>query len=357
MKVYVKYIIRNFVKLLFIVSSIFFILVLLLNLLEELNFFKNSNQSLYYPMLLNILNAPSILINIFPFIFLISTQFLLINLIDKNELIILKNFGIDNFKLISIISLISFVASLLIIIFFYNFSAKLKHFYLEIKNNFATDNKYLAVITDNGIWIKDEIKDNKIIINANLIEGNILKEVVITQFDNNFSPKIYIYGKIADVEKNNWVIKKATIIENNIRTIKDNFIFQTNFNSEKINTLFSNLTSLTIWELFNLKDEYNSVGYSVKEIDLHLQKIYSFPVYITILTIFASVLMLNAPINKPKFFYLVMGIFVSVLIFYINHFSSLLGENNKLPVTLSVWLPHVVVSILTGIGMVRINEK
>ena len=357
MKVYVIYIIRNFVKLLFIVSSIFFILVLLLNLLEELNFFKNSNQSLYYPMLLNILNAPSILINIFPFIFLISTQFLLINLIDKNELIILKNFGIDNFKLISIISLISFVASLLIIIFFYNFSAKLKHFYLEIKNNFATDNKYLAVITDNGIWIKDEIKDNKIIINANLIEGNILKEVVITQFDNNFSPKIYIYGKIVDVEKNNWVIKKATIIENNIRTIKDNFIFQTNFNSEKINTLFSNLTSLTIWELFNLKDEYNSVGYSVKEIDLHLQKIYSFPVYITILTIFASVLMLNAPINKPKFFYLVMGIFVSVLIFYINHFSSLLGENNKLPVTLSVWLPHVVVSILTGIGMVRINEK
>jgi len=357
MKVYIKYIIKNFVKLLFIVSFIFFILVLLLNLLEELNFFKDSNQSLYYPLLLNILNAPSILINIFPFIFLISTQFLLINLIDKNELIILKNFGIDNLKLIGIISLISFVASLFIIIFFYNFSAKLKHFYLDIKNNFATDNKYLAVITDNGIWIKDEIKNNKIIINANLIEGNILKEVVITQFDNSFSPKKYIYGEIANIEKNDWVINRAIIIEKNIRTIKDNFIFQSNFNSEKINNLFSNLTSLTIWELFNLKNEYDSVGYSVKEINLHLQKIYSFPVYLTILTIFASVLMLNVPFNKPKFFYLIMGIFASVLIFYINHFSSLLGENNKLPVTLSVWLPHVIVSILTGIGMVRINEK
>ena len=289
MKVYIKYIIKNFVKLLFIVSFIFFILVLLLNLLEELNFFKDSNQSLYYPLLLNILNAPSILINIFPFIFLISTQFLLINLIDKNELIILKNFGIDNLKLIGIISLISFVASLFIIIFFYNFSAKLKHFYLDIKNNFATDNKYLAVITDNGIWIKDEIKNNKIIINANLIEGNILKEVVITQFDNSFSPKKYIYGEIANIEKNDWVINRAIIIEKNIRTIKDNFIFQSNFNSEKINNLFSNLTSLTIWELFNLKNEYDSVGYSVKEINLHLQKIYSFPIYLTILTIFASV--------------------------------------------------------------------
>ena len=330
---------------------------MLLNLLQELDFFKNTNESLYYPLLLNILNAPSILVDIFPFIFLISTQFLLINLIDKNELIILKNFGIDNLKLIGIISFISFIASLFIIIFFYNFSAKLKHFYLEIKNNFASDNKYLAVITENGIWIKDEIDGNKIIINANLIEGNILKEVVITQFDNSFSPRKYIYGEIVDIKKNDWVIERAIIIENNIRTIKDNFIFKSNFNSKKINTLFSNLTSLTIWELFNLKNEYNLVGYSVKEINLHLQKIYSFPVYLTILTIFASVLMLNVPINKPKFFYLIMGIFASVLIFYINHFSSLLGENNKLPIILSVWLPHVIVSILTGIGMVRINEK
>ena len=357
MKIYKKYILNSFVRLLLVVSSIFFLLALLLNLFEEINFFKDTNESLYYPLMLNFLNAPSILIDVFPFIFLISAQFLLINLIERNELIILKNFGIDNLRLIGIISIISFVASLIIIIFFYSFSAKLKHLYLEIKNEFASDNKYLAVITDNGIWIKDEIEGTKIIINADLIEGNLLKDVVITQFNNNFNPKKYIYGEIVNIKDNDWVIKKATIIENNIRTIKDNFLFRSNFNSEKINSLFSNLTSLTIWELFSLRDDYISVGYSIKEINLHLQKIYSFPIYLTILTIFASVVMLNVPFNKPKFFYLLMGIFASVLIFYINHFSSLLGENNKLPITLSVWLPHVIVSILTGIGMVRINEK
>ena len=357
MKIYIKYIITNFIKLILIVSSTFFLLVLLLNLFEEINFFKDINKNLYYPLLLNILNAPTILINIFPFIFLISTQFLIINLIEKNELIILKNFGIDNFKLIYIISAVSFVVSLFIIIFFYNFSAKLKHIYLDIKNDFATDNKYLAVITDNGIWIKDEVSDNTNIINANLIEGNNLKEVIISQFDESFTPKKYIYADNINIKENKWIIDKAIIIENSNRLVKNDYTFNTNFNSEKINTLFSNLNSLTIWELFKLKEDYISVGYSVKEINLHLQKLYSFPIYLTILTIFASVLMLNVPMNKPKLFYLLLGIFVSVLIFYINHFSSLLGENNKLPVTLSVWLPHVIVSILTGIGMVRINEK
>ena len=242
-------------------------------------------------------------------------------------------------------------------LFFYNFSAQLKHIYLDIKNDFATDNKYLAVITENGIWIKDEINGNTNIINAKSIEGENLKEVIVTEFDENFNATKYIYSKEVLIRDKIWNINKGIIIENNIRTVKENIEFASNFDSEKINTLFSNLNSLTLWELFKLRKDYMSVGYSINDINLHLQKIYSFPIYLTILTIFASVLMLNVPINKPKIFYLLMGIFVSVLIFYINHFSSLLGENNKLPVIMSVWLPHVIVLMLTAIGMVRVNEK
>ena len=335
----------------------FFLLVLLLNLFEEINFFKDKSENLYYPLLLNFLNAPTILNKVFPFIFLISTQFFFISLIEKNELMILKNFGIDNLKIISLIALVSFFVSLFLAIFFYNFSAQLKHIYLDIKNDFATDNKYLAVITENGIWIKDEINDNINIINASSIEGENLKKVIITEFDKNFNPLKYIYSNEVLIKDKTWNIKKGIIIENNIRKVKENLQFQSNFNSEKINTLFSNLNSLTLWELYKLRKDYISVGYSINDINLHLQKIYSFPIYLTILTVFASVLMLNVTINKPKIFYLLMGIFVSVLIFYINHFSSLLGENNKLPVIMSVWLPHVIVSILTAIGMVRVNEK
>ncbi len=357
MKTYIKYIILNFTQKIFLISLVFFLLVLLLNLFEEINFFKDKSENLYYPLLLNFLNAPTILNKVFPFIFLISTQFFIISLIEKNELMILKNFGIDNFKIIGLIASISFFVSLFLVLFFYNFSAQLKHIYLDIKNDFATDNKYLAVITENGIWIKDEINGNTNIINAKSIEGENLKEVIVTEFDENFNATKYIYSKEVLIRDKIWNINKGIIIENNIRTVKENIEFASNFDSEKINTLFSNLNSLTLWELFKLRKDYISVGYSINDINLHLQKIYSFPIYLTILTIFASVLMLNVPINKPKIFYLLMGIFVSVLIFYINHFSSLLGENNKLPVIMSVWLPHVIVLMLTAIGMVRVNEK
>ena len=67
--------------------------------------------------------------------------------------------------------------------------------------------------------------------------------------------------------------------------------------------------------------------------------------------------MLNIKHNKPKIFYLVLGILLSVIIFYINHLASALGENNKIPIIVSVWLPLLIISILIGIGLVTINEK
>ena len=34
----------------------------------------------------------------------------------------------------------------------------MKNNYLEFKNKYTQDNKYLAVINENGLWIKDRIE-------------------------------------------------------------------------------------------------------------------------------------------------------------------------------------------------------
>ena len=357
-KTYKKYLIKEFLKSILFVTGIFFSLVLILNILEELSYFKNLDVGIIIPVLLNFLNAPSILYNIFPFILLMATQFFLLNIIEKNELIVLKNFGIDNFKLIKIIAYFSFLISLFIVIIFYNFSAKLKYIYLDLKNEYASDDRYLAVITENGLWMKDEI-DNKVnIINADKIMNNLLKNVTISSFDKDYNLVNSIYSKEVNIKSTNWFIKNAKISKKGgFNNVEKDIFFQSNFNSEKINTLFSNLESLTLWELYKLKKDYKTVGYSVSEIDLHLQKIYSYPTYLVIMSILSAIMMLNIKHNKPKIFYILLGILLSVLIFYLKHFANLLGENEQLPIYFSIWLPHLIILILVSIGLVRINEK
>ena len=54
---------------------------------------------------------------------------------------------------------------------------------MEIKNKYTTDDKYLAVITNNGLWIKDT-NENKInIIHASKIDDKFLINTFISQFD------------------------------------------------------------------------------------------------------------------------------------------------------------------------------
>ena len=49
-----------------------------------------------------------------------------------------------------------------------------QHFYLDLKTNYTSDGKYLAVITKNGLWIKDVIDDKILIINSVKIDQNYL---------------------------------------------------------------------------------------------------------------------------------------------------------------------------------------
>ena len=88
-----------------------------------------------------------------------------------------------------------------------------------------------------------------------------------------------------------------------------------------------------------------------------LSLIISFPLYVKLMSIIATIVMLNIKPNKSKVFYLVLGIALSVIIFYLSNFINILGKNERLPMILAIWLPLIILSIFNMIGMVRLNEK
>ncbi len=117
-KTYQTYIIKNFLKYLFIISFIFAVLTFLINILEEIKFFKDYDLGIYYPVILTLLNMPTLLFELFPFIFLITSQFFFLNLIEKDELIIFKNSGLSNLKILFIITAVSIILGLFFISFY-----------------------------------------------------------------------------------------------------------------------------------------------------------------------------------------------------------------------------------------------
>ena len=355
---YKKYIVSIFLKNIFIVSGFFFSLVLILNILEEITFFKNLEVNFFTPILLTLLNSFSILFEIFPFIFLIATLAFFMEILDKNELIIYKSYGLSNLKVINLILTSTFILSVFLVLFFYNISSSLKFLYLETKNNYTIDDKYLAVITTNGLWIKDYKDKNINIINAENIDNENLLKVLITQFDADYNFVKLIEAKKINIKNKIWRIDNAKVTQDNItKMIQETIIFETNFDSEKISNLFSNLSSLNLVKLNKLKKDYTSLGYSTTKVENHLLNIYMYPIYLTIMVCIGSILMLNIKHNKPRVFYMITGIIISVLIYYMNYLFNLLVESQKIPFIYSVWFPQFLLFLFCMVGLVRVNEK
>ena len=357
MKVYIRFLIKLFNISFFKIFSIFFIIILITNILEQIEYFKNINIDFLYIIFLSFLNTPSIVFEILPFIFLIGTQVFFIRLIDSKELEIFKYTGLNNFIIIKIISIYTFIVGLIFIIFFYNAAAIFKKSYLLIKNEYSTDKKYLAVITENGIWIKDEIGSNINIINASKVDKKYLLNVSITQLNKNFDVLNSIQSKKVDISSFKWKIFEPIILKDNFEKNVDHIILHSNFDIKKINSLFSNLSSLTIFELLTLRKSYQALNYSLVDIDSHLYQVVSYPIYLTLITIFSAIVMFNIGYQKNVFFKITLGIFLSVIIYYINYFLNILGINEKIPLFISIFLPLIILSIINFTSIIKLNEK
>ena len=65
---------------------------------------------------------------------------------------------------------------------------------------------HLVTFNKNGLWMKDIVKDKTNIINANNVSDNFLTDVLIAQFDKNFTLTQTIQSKKIDISSNQWKI-------------------------------------------------------------------------------------------------------------------------------------------------------
>jgi len=219
------------------------------------------------------------------------------------------------------------------------------------------DGKYLAVITKNGLWIKDIIDDKILIINSVKIDQNYLIDAYISEFNSNFEIKRNIVSPKIDISKKNWIIFNAKVFNKNTKQKFETLEMNTNFDYLIVQSLFSNLSSLSILELLELRKNYKSLNYSLIEIDIQLLKLISFPIYLMLMTIFSSIIMMSTKKLKSSILKISIGLFFSVLIYYLFNFFNVLGKTEKIDLFSSVLLPIVLLTVVNSLMIRRFDEK
>ena len=117
------------------------------------------------------------------------------------------------------------------------------------------------------------------------------------------------------------------------------------------------MSSLSFLELIEMRKNYKKLNYSLTEIDLQLFKLISFPFYFILMFIFSAIIMMNTKTFKNKSLKIIIGLFLSVIIYYVNNFFFILGTSEKISVIISIVIPLIILTIINSLLIRNINAK
>jgi lipopolysaccharide export system permease protein len=194
-------------------------------------------------------------------------------------------------------------------------------------------------------------------INAAGFSQNELQDAYISEFDTKYEIIRNIKSNKIDISKKKWVLENAEIYTENNRIIENNLLIQTNYNYEIIQNLFSNMSSLSVFELIELRNNYKKLNYSLTEVDLQLTKLITFPIFFILMVIFSGIIMMNTKNLPSKNLKIIIGLFFSVIIYYINNFFYILGNTEKINILTAVIAPLLFFALINLILLRNVNVK
>ena len=355
-----KYLSKEFLKVVINTSIIFFALGFIMNLFEEINFFKDLDVNINTPIILSLLFTPSLLHNFFPFIILLSGIWFFLKIKKTDELTALNISGMSNLSTIIIPGILSFILGIFFITTINPVTSALVKKYETIKGSYELDQEYLAAITENGIWMKEKNLRKNNIIRSLTLEGENLLEVTIYEFDKNNDFIRRIEAESANIRSLKWNLKNVKIlnVDGNIlsENIK-NISYISMYDIKKIKSLYSNPDTISFWNLENEIQLLEQRGYSTKEMETKLHRSLAFPFFLLSMLLLSSFFTLGTRFSDNNWKYVFIAIILSVLIFLFNDFSAVLGKTEKLPLEISVWMPITIVFIFSFVGIIHANQK
>tara|TARA_B100001123_G_C15215421_1_gene989028 strand:+ start:48 stop:1139 length:1092 start_codon:yes stop_codon:yes gene_type:complete len=355
-----KYLGIEFLKTVINTSIIFFALGFIMNLFEEINFFKDLDVNITMPIFLSLLFVPSLLHNFFPFVILLSGIWFFLKIKKTDELKAINISGMSNLSVIIIPGFLSILVGIFLITTINPVTSALVEKYEKIKGSYELDQEYLAAITENGIWIKEKNFEKNNIIRALYLENENLIEVTIYEFDkdNNFTRRIE--AESANISTLKWSLKNAKIIALNGTILSENIkdiSYISMYDIKKIKSLYSNLNTISFWNIGSEIELLEQSGYSTREMEARWQQSFAFPFFLLSMLLLSAFFTLGTNFSDNNWMYVFITIFASVLIFFFNDFSAMLGETEKLPIEISVWMPIAIIFLFSSVGIIHANQK
>ena len=358
-----RYIINEYIKSLLVVIAVMLSIILLINLLDEFNFFKSKKDLKFiFFIIFTILKVPNVLINLFPFIVLFGGIVFYLKIYNHNEVISLRIMGYSNIQIILIPALTSFVIGYIIVFLIVPFSSSMLKYYEDLRSEY-NETKNLVFVNETGIWVLDKNEKEKNIIRIEKINKDFssVNQVTIYNYDisNNFIKRID--ADEGNIKDKNWQLNKVHIISGNKKSNKENYLnnynYTSNININELKNIYKNTETTSLLDINKEMQTLEDKGYSTIDLRIRYQKLISFPIYLLAMSILSGLMIINLGKTSNYLKYGSYGVIISIIIYFLNDLSITIAKSGIISVDFSVWIPIFLIILINLVGITQVNAK
>jgi len=353
------YFARKFLWVLLGITAILFVLMALIDLMEQLRKFDVEEVGFDTVLQLTLLRTPEGLYQLLPLIVILATVTLFINLSRTSELVVVRASGRS--AIVSVVSpmAVALLLGLLAISSFNPIVAATSVLYGEKSDALQTAGRNALSLSDEGIWLRQGSAQGQAVIHAARTnpDATVFQNVTIVAYAPDGGPLRRIEALSAKLIDGAWELTaakewplqhglnaEANAITHNI------LVLESSLTPERIRDRFGKPSAIPIWDLPKFINELQIAGFSARRHLVWFHMELAQPLFLVAMVMIASAFTMR----HTRFGNTGVAVLVTILIgfslYFVRNFAQILGESGQIPVLLAAWAPPVA-SILLALGI------
>lgn len=353
------YFTRRFVRSFLLVFGVFFGIVYLIDMVEQMRRFDSEAVGMFEAGELALLKAPATMYRMLPLLTVLATIMLFLGLARTSEMVVARASGRSAIRSLFAPVLTAFVfgalgvAALNPIV-----AATSKQF--EIASSRYAGNTSTTSIAEGGVWLRQASAGGQVVIRAERsnLDGTQFFDVTFYGFDLLGTATYRIDAAEAVLQPGQWALSAAKRwsfdtdgnAEEEAATFEQ-LAVPSDLTRDQIRDSFGTPAAIPIWELPAFINQLDRAGFSALQHRVWFQMELANPLLLAAMVLIgAGFTMRHTRFGRTGLMVL-FAILMGFSVYFLRNFAQVLGENGQIPIIVAAWAPPLA-GIFLSLGLI-----
>ena len=350
-----RYIALRFLLTVAQVFLIFFGIMMLIDMVDQLRRFGAEGLGLAAAAQLAALNVPATLYRILPLIVILAAVAMFIGLARSSELVVVRAAGRSGLRFLLTPVLAALALGAVAVGVLNPLVAGMSREYEVVYARMSRGSESVLSISASGLWLRQGGTAGQTVIQAARSDGDgtRLWDVTFLTYAPDGQPLTRIEAAEAVLNPGSWSLTEAKIWDltaaNPERTARTEarVNLPSDLTRERIRDSFGDPSAIPFWDLPAYIQRVEAAGFSARRHRVWLQMELAQPLLLAAMVLVAAgFTMRHARMGRTGQMVLA-AVLMGFAIFFLRNFAQVLGESGQIPVALAAWSPPVAAALLS----------